>query len=76
MHRVTEPLLVRLSKVNGNMINDYHKEGFCFVVLSQSSHHVHQTNGGFVYVGLNATVRVKFLSYNNETTNGAACIFY
>ena len=27
---------------------------------------MHQTNGGFVYVGLNA----------KETTYGAACIFY
>ena len=25
-----------------------------FMVLSERGHHVHQTNGGFVYVGLNA----------------------
>ena len=36
------------------------------MVLSERGHHVHQTNGGFVYVGLNA----------KETTYGAACIFY
>ena len=36
---------------------------------------MHQTNGGFVYVGINFTVRVKFLSDNNETTYGVACVF-
>ena len=25
-----------------------------FMVLSERSHHVHQTNGGFAYVGINA----------------------
>ena len=37
-------------------VNAYHKEGFYFyvMVLSERGRHVHQTNGGFVYVGLNA----------------------
>ena len=37
---------------------------------------MHQTNGRFVYIGLNADCRVKFLSDNNETTYGAACVFH
>ena len=37
-------------------VNAYHKDGFNlnFMVLSERGYHVHQTNGGFVYIGLNA----------------------
>ena len=35
-------------------VNAYHKEGFYFMVLPERGRHVHQANGGFVYVGLNA----------------------
>ena len=48
-------------------VNAYHKEGFYFMILSERGHHVHQTNGRFVYVGLNVDGSHKY---------GAACIFY
>ena len=37
-------------------VNAYYKEGFKFnfVILPERGCDVHQTNGGFVYVGLNA----------------------
>ena len=37
-------------------VNAYHKQGFNFnfMMLSERGNHVHQTNGRFVYVGLNA----------------------
>ena len=37
-----------------------------FMILSERGHHVHQTNGRFVYVGLNVDCSRKY---------GAACVF-
>ena len=48
-------------------VNAYHKEGFYFMTLSERGHHVHQTNGRFVYVGLNIECSRKY---------SAACVFY
>ena len=41
-------------------VNAYHREGFYFMILSERGHHVHQTNGRFVYIGLNVDCSHKY----------------
>ena len=61
---VTSDTFVSKYMVN---VNAYNKEGFYFMILSERGHHVHQTNGRFVYIRLKIDCSRKY---------GAACVFY
>ena len=58
------------------IVNAYHKEAFIchFMVLSERCRHVHQTNGGFVYVGLNADCSRKVSEQQQQLNNIWCCL--